>query len=276
MSYVQWQRTALSKVQTSWNLHSLLPADLDFFIMLSSVAGVVGNVSQANYAAGCTFQDSLARYRVQHGQKAVSVDLGLMRDIGFVAETEALRQTFEGYLGYGQIEEKELMAALDMCCDPTRNPPYRQKHQITMGVTTPVDLLTHGKEVEVGMLQRPLFAHFSQARKMLPTSQAGNQINFSLLFRQAESVEERSKVAVRSLALKLARALSIQAEDVDTEQPLHAFGVDSLVAVELRNWIAKEFAAEVPVFDIMGGRSVAAIGELVTKASQIGKGNSGL
>ncbi|KAI0165413.1 polyketide synthase PksD [Hypoxylon sp. FL1284] len=274
MSHVQWQRTVLSKVQTSWNLHSLLPTDLDFFVMLSSVAGVVGNVSQANYAAGCTFQDALARYRVQHGQKAVSIDLGLMRGIGRVAETEALQQTFEGYLGYGQIEEKELIAALDMCCDPTRSPEYRRKHQITMGVTTPVDLLTHGIEVEVGMLQRPLFAHFSQARKVLPTSQAGNQVNFSLLFRQAASAEERSQVAVRSLALKLARALSIQAEEVDTEQPLHAFGVDSLVAVELRNWIAKEFAAEVPVFDIMGGRSVAAIGELVTKASQIGKGKS--
>ncbi|KAI1452810.1 polyketide synthase PksD [Annulohypoxylon moriforme] len=274
MSYAQWQRTILSKVQTSWNLHSNLPADLDFFIMLSSVAGVVGNVSQANYAAGCTFQDSLARYRVQQGQKAVSIDLGLMRDIGLVAETEALQQTFEGYLGYGQIEEKELIAALDMCCDPTRNPPYRQKHQITMGVTTPADLLTDGKEVEVGMLERPLFSHFSQTRKMLPTSQTRNQINFSLLFRQAESVEERSKVAVRSLTLKLARALSIQPEDVDTEQPLHAYGVDSLVAVELRNWIAKEFAADVPVFEIMGGRSVAVIGELVTKASRIGKGNT--
>lgn len=69
--------------------------------------------------------------------------------------------------------------------------------------------------------------------------------------------------------MKLARALSIQSSDIDIDQPLHTFGVDSLVAVELRNWIAKQFAADVPVFEIMGGRTVAAIGDLVMKITQI-------
>lgn len=64
--------------------------------------------------------------------------------------------------------------------------------------------------------------------------------------------------------------MSIEPSDVDVEQPLHAFGVDSLVAIELRNWIAKQFAADIPVFEFMGGRAVAAIGDLVTKTGQMG------
>lgn len=71
MSLAQWEQTSCSKIESSWNLHTLLP-ELDFFILLSSVSGVVGNPGQSNYAAGCTFQDALARHRNQGGQKAVS------------------------------------------------------------------------------------------------------------------------------------------------------------------------------------------------------------
>ena len=44
------------------------------------------------------------------------------------------------------------------------------------------------------------------------------------------------------------------AGDVDTGKPLYAYGVDSLLAVELRNWFGKEIGAEVAIFDIMGGQ----------------------
>jgi hypothetical protein len=52
----------------AWNLHHCLPRDMDFFILLSSVAGLVGNRGQANYAAGNTFQDALASHRVSLGR----------------------------------------------------------------------------------------------------------------------------------------------------------------------------------------------------------------
>lgn len=66
------------KVQGSWNLHEIFPStQLDFFIMLSSLVGVAGNVSQANYSAGGSFQDALARYRNARGLPAVTLDLGI-------------------------------------------------------------------------------------------------------------------------------------------------------------------------------------------------------
>lgn len=68
------------------NLHNSLP-DLNFFVMLSSLTGVAGNTSQANHAAGNTFQDALARHCTAKGQPAVSLDLGAVEDVGFVAES---------------------------------------------------------------------------------------------------------------------------------------------------------------------------------------------
>lgn len=74
------------KVQGSWNLHVNLPKGMDFFIMLSSVTGVLGSRSQSNYGAGNTYEDALAKYRGSRGEKEVALDLGILMGAGFVAE----------------------------------------------------------------------------------------------------------------------------------------------------------------------------------------------
>lgn len=80
---------------------------------------------------------------------------------------------------------------------------------------------------------------------------------------------ERAEVVLEALSKRLARTLSIKPEDIDTRQALHAYGVDSLIAVELRNWLGKDFAADVPIFEIVSGKTVEAVSELVAKTSRI-------
>lgn len=265
MTHQQWERTVRSKVLTSWNLHTLLP-DLDFFIMLASVSGLVGNPGQSNYAAGCTFQDSLARHRTSRGQNAISIDLGPMRTVGVVAETKAFQKAFDAFTI--PVEEDEFLSLMSICCDPSRGAISAAECQITMGLTTPAEMLSRSI-APPEFLQRPLFAYFGRSWGVSGDASTANKNNITELFRQSISAEGRALVVIEALSIKLARALSIESSDVDVEQPLHAFGVDSLVAVELRNWIAKQFAADLPVFEIMGGRTVAAIGDLITKTSQI-------
>jgi len=45
MTRAQWNTTIRSKVQTSWNLHTLLTEALDFFVLISSASGILGNIS---------------------------------------------------------------------------------------------------------------------------------------------------------------------------------------------------------------------------------------
>lgn len=270
MTLAQWEQTSSSKVEVSWNLHTLLPS-LDFFLLLSSVSGVVGNPGQSNYAAGCTFQDALARYRSQGGQKAISIDLGVMRSIGVVAETEKLQQHFQSSRGFIQIEESEFLSLLDICCDPSYHPSVHEC-QMIMGLETPASLLARSLEPPE-VLQRPLFAHFSQLPGHSGSSSDGaaGGVDAARLFRQAESTAERAQVVIEALSKRLAQTLSIKFEDVDTHQALHAYGVDSLIAVELRTWLGKEFAADVPVFEIVSGKTIEAVGELVAKTSRVEK-----
>lgn len=134
MTQTQWGLTIRSKVNTSWNLHSLLPRNLDFFVLLSSLSGIHGSVSQSNYSAGCTFQDSLAHYRLEQGEKAISIDIGWMRTSGIIAETERYQMNRKHAGDTGQIEDEELLAVLDLCCDPSQPLLPKRKSQLLMGV----------------------------------------------------------------------------------------------------------------------------------------------
>ena len=270
MTRAQWDTTIRSKVRTSWNLHTFFLKDLDFFIMLSSASGILGNVSQANYAAGCTFQDALARFRMQHNQNSTSIDLGLMRTIGAVAENESLQKNFEKYPGLTAIEEEEFLALLDIICEPgyyssTSTP----KSQITMGIVPPSELADSDGDTPLEHLQHSLFAYFSQSRASSANPNSSSTINSAALFRQAKTAEDMTTVVVDSIIAKLARGLTVKPEEIDADRPLHLYGVDSLVAVELRNWMNKEFASDVPVFELMSGKSIRVIGELVVRSSQV-------
>ncbi|KAI0407872.1 polyketide synthase PksD, partial [Xylaria palmicola] len=267
LTHEQWDVTIRSKVQTSWNLHALLPRDLDFFILLSSTAGILGNMGQPNYAAGCAFQDALARHRKSAlGDRSLSLDLGVMSTIGVIAESASLQRRFEAYV---QIDEAAFLSVLDICCDPAQPLPAGQ---LAVGLVTPAELLARGFE-PTEVVQRPLMAYFSERQGAAGRAASGDGAKPGALFRAAEAAEDRATVVVEALRKKLARALGISSDDIEGDKPLHAFGVDSLVAVELRNWMAKEFAASLAVHEIMGSRTVEAIGEMVERVSAIKTGS---
>ncbi|KAL7915129.1 putative polyketide synthase [Trichoderma velutinum] len=277
MTFEQWNLTMRSKVQTSWNLHRFLPKDLDFFIMLSSIAGVIGQMASANYSGGCTYQDALVRYRLAHGQTALSLDIGWMRNVGIVAENSAYQRQRQSLEDMKQIEDTELLAALTMYCDP--DSPLSQtvaqaKGQVLLGLNTPADLLIKGRSPPQ-LMDRPLFAPFSFIADSGAAATNGGNNNgeaaAGVRFRQTSDSGERSDIVLRALAARLARAMSISSDDVEPNKTLSHYGVDSLMSVDLRNWLGREFGATLSVFEIMGGSSIAKIVDLVVERSVAGE-----
>jgi NAD(P)-dependent dehydrogenase (short-subunit alcohol dehydrogenase family) len=72
LTYEQWQAAVEPKVDGTWKLHEAFADSLDFFILLSSSAGILGSFSQGNYCAGNTFQDAFARFRAGLGLPGTS------------------------------------------------------------------------------------------------------------------------------------------------------------------------------------------------------------
>lgn len=266
MSVGDWHTAVRPKVQASWHLHEVLPKELDFFILLSSASGIVGNRGQSNYSAGNSYQDALARYRVMNGLKATALDLGMIMSVGFVAENADLIIHLRA-AGFEAMREEEYHAMLDELCDPHREQPSVLKAQISLGFQIPETLVSKGIEVPLWM-HDPLFKQLHQIRTMGGSGHSTeDSVNYSLLLAAVESHDAATDIIYDAIVWKLSKALNIEPQDVDPSKPLHAFGVDSLVAVELRTWLLKEVGAEVAVFDLMGGTTIRAVASMVATRS---------
>lgn len=102
------------KVQGTLNLDRALRqiGPLDFFILLSSCVGIIGNSGQANYASACTFQDAFARHRTSLGHPTRALDLGMIAGAGYVSENADV-QRFLTAQGFTPVTLDELFAAID-------------------------------------------------------------------------------------------------------------------------------------------------------------------
>lgn len=267
MTFEGWTTSIAPKVQGSWNLHSLLPSGMDFFLLLSSIAGIVGSGGQANYAAGNTYMDSLAYHRRALGEKATSIDLGWMESEGAVAESSFLSTSMATGGSFMPISQAEFFALLDHYCNPNADPAAATATQAVVGLEVPATLQAKGIK-EPHWMQRRTFRHLHNiGRGKQDTSASKQSVDYATALREASSLEDAGHVVKDCLLQKLSRSLSMPREDIDTSKPLHAYGVDSLLAVELRNYFAKELGADVIIFDLMGGPSIEAVSVTMAKKS---------
>ncbi|KAI1820011.1 BcPKS1, polyketide synthase [Xylaria intraflava] len=284
MSWEQWSSSIRSKVDSTRNLDTQLPKGLSFFIILSSISGITGSVGQSNYAAGNTYQDALAYHRLSRGEKAISIDLGLMGDVGIAAENKDVAKGREGLFDLAQIYETEFLALLDRYCQPDFQIEKPQHAQPIIGLLSPVQYQLHGFEVPDWLIERPLLRSLE---RFLPgdtsglsttdgTSGSDTNRDWPGEFSRTSSNIEAIDVVVEALIRKLSRATSIEVGDIDRTRPLHIYGVDSLLAVELRTWFSKVFLTDVAVFDIIGQASLEQIAEDAVSRSALPRNKSKL
>lgn len=273
MPYEDWKTSVDPKVKGSWNLHNLLPKGMDFFILLSSIAGVLGNAGQANYAAGNTYMDGLARYRVAQGERAVSLDLGAMLDHGVLAEDETLRERLlKGALLSG-VSSALMFGLLDYYCDPARSLLTQEDSQVCIGVAPPSKLRGKVLDDPSNHVNLPFYSHIVNSGKG-GQAEGGTELasaKYKAEFLAADSITKAGDVVSRALVERLmgSQSKAIDMSEVDFSRPLHNFGVDSLMAIELRAWFAKEFAASVPIFEILSEGSLEALGVSVALKSKL-------
>ncbi|EAW14856.1 putative polyketide synthase [Aspergillus clavatus NRRL 1] len=251
MTHEEWQTALAPKVSGSWNLHCLLP-DVDFFLLLSSITGIVGNRSQANYNAGNNFQDALARHRVSKGMHGASVNLGAVVGIGFIAENAeyAGKHTFK--MANPQTEE-EVLATIEYLIDRRHHTTLSpDTAQLVCGLRTRASY-SLGNEAQPTHLKYPMFAQLPPALSNTGTS--GSEIAQSAThirdhLQSATASEDAARIIHKAVRRKMADLLNIPEDSIDDSLNVRANGVDSLIEMEFRTWFDKELGATVPLKDL--------------------------
>lgn len=250
MSFEQWEGTTRAKVAGSMNLHTQF-RDLDFFIMLSSLTGIVGNVSQANYTAGGSFQDALAQYRTSRGLPALSIDLGMVKSVGYVAEATGVSERL-AKIGYISVEEDEVLRIIESAIK-TPNRQQRSCQVITgLGSFTSADGILWREDPRFRSLQEVSMSGGGNSGK-----KEGN--DFKDLLAQALSWADIVTIVTEAIINKLSEMFLLPPHDFDSSQPVSKYGVDSLVAVELRNWLVGHVQADMSIFDVLQSTSISAL-----------------
>ena len=276
MSAEDWTVSLRPKVRGSRCLHECLPKNLDFFIMLSSCVGISGNKGQANYAAGNTYQDALALYRRSQGLPATSIDLSWMRGIGVVAENMDLTARVRN-MGLEDMQENELHILLEAAItgkadnsDAADSKLSPLPPQIITGISTG-GMIERSGAVEINWMDDARFAHLRIMDLRRATS-AGHKNSVSQLKRQLKEAVDfpAAALAVReALVAQLAQLTGLEATDVDITKPIHAHGVDSIVAVDLRAWARREVEAEIPALDILGAMPLEELAGRIARLSEL-------
>ena len=271
MTYEDWKTVTQPKVQASWNLHTILPKGMDFFILTASISGIFGQITQVNYASGNTYQDSLAKYRIGQGEKAASLDLGLLLIDGLLKDKPALLERLNSTGYFIPLSESEIIAIFDHYCDPSLISSAGEEQPI-IGIQSPAALEKQGIELPQAMQQPLWYQLVSSADDSVKATEASHHnLDLATMVKSASSQSQAETIVTDALLNKVAQILTLGPEKLDADRPIHYYGVDSLTAVDIRNWLSQTFAVKVSTFEILGDTSFNGLGVSVSrKCNQTG------
>ena len=274
MPLSDWTEVIRPKVQGTINLHTLLSkTELDFFILLSSASGVVGNRGQAAYASASTFLDAFALYRRKNNLPAMSLDLGVIRGVGYVSENRHLNSQLD-QISFNHMSEDEMLALIKVAIDEQMKPVHT--HQITAGLglvrkndnINSADKLPYwANDPKFSHLRTQALFYSSPSSSQQRSNQAGPPIR--QLLREASTLETATELIADQIARKVAAVLGLAEADIKIEESLSNYGVDSLATVELRNWVRQEMESTVRLFELLADVPMRELASKIARKSKL-------
>jgi len=258
------------KAHGAWNLHStFLSQPLDFFILLSSASGIVGNRGQAAYAAASSFLDSFAHFRASKGLPATAIDLGVVSEIGWVAERQ-MQESLEAFTGGSPtLTEADVLALIKLAV--TGQIDKLADHQTTIGLSFEK---YHPDHPSAFWASDARFSHLRRAAAAATSTTTTENVQATpkQALKAARTAEEAITVATQGLVVKFSSVLIVPAEGIAANKPVVALGLDSLIAVEVRSWITREMEAAMTTMELMTAGSIGVVAEMVVARSKLCEG----
>jgi myxalamid-type polyketide synthase MxaE and MxaD len=239
-----------SKVTGAWLLHRLLADEpLDFFVLFASASGVLSSPLVGGYAAANAFLDALAYRRASEGRPALSVDWGLWAGAGMAELVDAEGLAALTARGMGSLAPEQALEALGVLLRspavqagviPVNWPVWRERYP--MFTATP--FLAEVLAGETPVAATPAAA--AAREDLLALEPAA----------RAEAVRERLRAHAGAV-------LRLDPATLDIREPLTAFGIDSLMAVELKNRVDRDLGLSVPLVHYLDGSGIERLAEVL-------------
>lgn len=264
MTLEDFRLTAAPKVQGTWNLHNIaieLNFELDFFTLLSSVSGVVGQKGQANYAAANVFLDAFASYRHGLGLKACSIDLGVIEDTGYMSVHQELtdRLDKQSWKGINEALLHKILKASIL--QQTSGLKISSGTQMITGIPVPQQL-----DSEL-VLRDARFSSLCFGDTSVGTDTQASSNNKAI---QAFLAMIKAKVDKPVILIEAIHLVNLQimsnlglTEPMEPRKALSLYGLDSLVATDLRNWIRMQLGCDISTLDVLGASTLYAMCEKI-------------
>ncbi|MGW1819831.1 SDR family NAD(P)-dependent oxidoreductase [Streptomyces sp. NPDC002125] len=243
-------RVFAPKADAAWHLHELTAGlNLSAFVMFSSVAGALGNPGQANYAAANAFLDGLAAHRHAHGMPAQSIAWGLWEQDS--AMTGHLAADDTSRLGVAALPAEAGLALLDAAV--SSGAPQLVAARLDLpALRRRRDTLSHVFHSLVGTPPRR-----AEAASGTRQEASGDELRRRLAGADAEARRQELLALVRS---QVAKVLGHErSEAVDVNRGFMDAGIDSLMALELRNGIGALLGRRLPATFVFDYPSVTAV-----------------
>ncbi|MCW2248528.1 acyl transferase domain-containing protein/acyl-CoA synthetase (AMP-forming)/AMP-acid ligase II/acyl carrier protein/SAM-dependent methyltransferase [Azospirillum fermentarium] len=223
-----------AKTAGAWNLHTLTRGlDLDFFALFSSAASLLGNPGQANYAAANAYLDALAHHRRAQGLTAVSINWGPWEQVGIATSDPTIRERL-GRQGFTGIQPGDGIALLS---------------RILGGDAVQVGVMDADWATYLAQLPKAqsLFLDLGGSARRAGAGAAADAGSDLIIRLHQGSAEQRRGILDDLVRTTLQRILGIPAAALDGTRPLTDQGLDSLMAVQLRNGLANALQRPLPV-----------------------------
>lgn len=266
MSHSQYTTVVTSKLHGARNFHASLTTSstrttLDFFILISSAAGAVGNRGQAAYAAANTFLNGFAQHlRHAHALNASSLDLTAVSDAGYLAADAAKAAEVMRNLGSDTICLAQVLALIHAAIAGKLE--SCNNHPIT-GMRIPPTNRPFWKD-------DAKFSHLVRAADAASAADGtAAVVPWNVRFRSATSRSDAESIVCAALAEKIAEVVSIDPEELDVERSLSAYPLDSLTAIEVRNFITRMFESNLQVLELLASGSVRSLAGVVVGKTKV-------
>jgi NAD(P)-dependent dehydrogenase (short-subunit alcohol dehydrogenase family)/acyl carrier protein len=249
LSPEKFREVMTPKMDGTWNLHyHSLNQPLDFFVLFSSASSLIGNPGQGNYAAANSFLDAFAYYRRSLGLPAVSINWGYLGEVGYVARHPEISELLNR-MGIEAISPKQAMDALATILQ-------RKPVQIA---AMRMDSRKVSKSLAKAAAQR-LSSLIGKTDTDGPGAESGSRIKERL---HEAKQDKRQDILENFIREQAARVLGISASNLDVDRSLNELGLDSLMAVELKNRIEGDLELSLPMGQLMQSPTIHGLSSVV-------------